>query len=529
MKIVTAAEAATLITDEAHLVVCGTGPVLEPDVLLQALEDRYVAEQHPANLTLTSTQMVGERPGIGGLNTFAHPGMLKTFLGSSLSIVRHPAFVEMLRRGEIEGYMIGMGTILQTLHAAGSKKPGVFTTVGIGTFLDPRLDGGRMNDRSNRTIAETAEIQGTEYLFYPASEANIALIRATAADEAGYLSMEEETNTLGVLDMALAAKANGGLVIAQVRRVVTQGSLDSRLVKIPGPLVDYVVVNPSQQQLTTTKPFPGYGDGFNPVYVGAAKDPLSYLKPPPGGPSRIILRRAALELVQGDVVNLGAGLPTGLPVMSYLYGWEDAVTFTNEHGIFGGLMTSAIGGSFVPAVNPGAIMDSSFQFAFYDAGLLDVTFLGAGEVDCHGNVNVSKFGNQWVGTGGFSDIADRTARIVICGTLTAGGLAAEVREGQLVVTQEGRHHKYVREVEEVTLSGAQALKKGQRVTFVTERAVFQLDAGGIVLTEVAPGIDIDRDIRPAVGFDLRIAPNVGTMPAIVFTDEPLTLTAVRTR
>ncbi|MDR1213914.1 MAG: hypothetical protein LBK54_07540 [Propionibacteriaceae bacterium] len=525
MKVISAAQAAALIADGDHLVVCGTGPVLEPDALLSALEERYLAERHPVDLTLTSTQMVGERPGVGGLNVFAHPGLLSLFIGSSLSVVRHPGLVELFRQGQIEGYMMGMGTILQTLQAAGSKKPGVFTSVGLGTFLDPRCGGGRMNERSTKTLAEVVCWRDAEYLFYPASGARVALIRATAADQSGHLSLEEETNTLGVCDMALAAKANGGIVIAQVRRLVARGGLDARLVKVPGPLVDYVVVHPAQQQLTTAKPFPGYGDGFNPVYVGTARDPLLELAEPAEGPNRIILRRAALELVPGDVVNLGAGLPTGLPLLSYLYGWGDAVTFTNEHGIFGGLMATAVGGSFVPAINPGAIMDSSFQFAFYDAGLLDVTFLGAGEIDASGNVNVSKFGRQWVGTGGFSDITDRTGRIVICGTLTAGGLTTAVDQGRLVIIQEGRHRKFVPQVEEVTLSGAQAIRKGQRVTYVTERAVFQLEEAGLVLTEVAPGVDVDRDIRPLVGFDLRLSDHLATMPAIVFSDQPIGLAA----
>ncbi|MDR1387741.1 MAG: hypothetical protein LBJ44_09190 [Propionibacteriaceae bacterium] len=521
MKVISAAQAAALIPDGAHLVVCGTGPVLEPDALLEALEERHLADGHPRNLTLTSTQMVGERPGQGGLNVFAHPGLLRRFIGSSLSVVRHPGLVEMFRQGQIEGYMMGMGTILQTLQAAGSKKPGVFTTVGLGTFLDPRCGGGRMNERSTETLAEVVQWRDQEYLFYPASQVDLALIRATAADQSGYLSLEEETNSLGVLDMALAAKANGGVVIAQVRRLVARGGLDARLVKVPGPLVDYVVVHPAQRQLTTAKPFPGYGDGFNPVYVGAAPDPLLDLRPPAPGPSTIVLRRAALELADGDVVNLGAGLPTGLPVLAQLYGWSDAVTFTNEHGVFGGLMTSAVGGSFVPAINPGAVMDSSFQFAFYDAGLLDVTFLGAGEIDAQGNVNVSKFGRQWVGTGGFSDITDRTGRIVICGTMTAGGLATEVAGERLTITQEGRHRKFVPQVEEVTLSGRRAFQQGQRVTYVTERAVFQLDRSGVVLTEVAPGVDIDRDIRPAVGFELRLSDRLTTMPAVVFSDDPI--------
>jgi acyl CoA:acetate/3-ketoacid CoA transferase len=210
--------------------------------------------------------------------------------------------------------------------------------------------------------------------------------------------------------------------------------------------------------------------------------------------------------------------------MAYLYGWHSAVTFTNEHGIFGGLMASARGGSFVPAVNPGAIMDSAFQFAFYDAGLLDITFLGAGEIDSRGNVNVSRFGQQWVGTGGFSDIIDRTPKIVICGTLTAGGLAVDMAEGRLAITKEGRHRKFVPQVEEVTLSGARAYATGQQVMYITERAVFELDAEGIVLTEVAPGIDIDRDIRPAVAFDLRVASSVAVMPAVAFSDEPIVLT-----
>lgn len=514
-------EALSLIQDGATVAVGGTGPVLEPDLILKHLEGKFLDQGHPRNLTLFSPIQPGFRPDASGLNCFAHEGMLGRFVGSTFTMDRNPPLIRLLLENKCEGYFMGMGPAFQLLTAIGSGKPGVFTTVGIETALDPRHGGGCINERSRNPLVRLERIDGKEYLFYPTLPIHVAIIRGTTADENGYISCEEEPNSLGLADMAMAARASGGKVIAQVKRVARAGSLDPRFVRIPGPLIDALVVHPTQTQVA-----PPMGDplaGWNPFLVGALKMPLDGLPKVKPGPARVILRRAALELRPRDVINLGAGIATELPLIALEEGILDQVVFTNEHGIFGGVMASAVGGSFIPAINPDAIMDSTFQFNFYDGGGLDITFLGMGEVDAVGNLNVTKFGGRLGGPGGFNDITDRTPRIVFCGTLTSGGLEVHVESGRLKIQREGRFRKFVPQVEQVTFNARRALDKGQTVLYVTERAVFRLGGKGPVLIEIAPGIEVDRDIRPHMAFPLTLSPELRSMPRRVFADEPLGL------
>lgn len=515
-KILSAAEAAEAIPDGITLSVVGTGPVLEPDLVLKALEDRFLAQGHPRDLTLVTPMLPGDRPGVGGMNTFAHAGMVSKLIGASFAKARHQKLLDLLRGGDIEGYMISMGSMVELLTAIGSGKPGLFTTVGIGTFLDPRREGGALNARSTRPPCRVEVVDGKEYLFYPAFPIDVAIIRGTTADEMGYVSFEEEPNTLGAAEIAMACKASGGKVIVQVKRLARAGSLDPRLVRVPGPLVDMVVVNPYQTQLSPAMAEPLAG--WNPFLAGAMKHPLKGLAGVKPGPERVILRRAALELREGDVVNLGAGVATKLPMVALEEGILDHVTFTNEHGIFGGVMATALGGSFVPALNAEAIMDSVFQFNFYDGGGLDITFLGIGEVDAAGDLNVSRFGPEINGPGGFNNITDRTKRIVFCGSLTSGGLKTEVAGGKLRIVNEGKHRKFVPKVEQVTFNAARAVEKGQSVLYVTDRCVMRLTADGPELIEIAPGIDLQRDVLANVGFDLRVSPDMREMAPELFAD-----------
>jgi acyl CoA:acetate/3-ketoacid CoA transferase len=370
------------------------------------------------------------------------------------------------------------------------------------------------------------ELDGREYLFYPTLPIDVAIVRATTADENGYLTFEEEPNTLGMLELAAAAKACGGIVIAQVKRVARAGSLDPRLVRVPGPLVDAIVVHPAQTQLSARMADPLLG--WNPALAGAMKAPLDRMPRLEGVIERAILRRAALELREGDVINLGAGVATQLPRIALEEGVLERVVFTNEHGVFGGLMASAFG-SFVPAFNADAVMDSAFQFGFYEGGGLDVTFLGVGEVDAAGNVNVSKFAREWNGPGGFNTITEHTPRIVICGTLTSGGLAVDIADGRMRIAQEGRFRKFVPAVEQITLNAKRAFDRGQSVLYVTERAVLRLGASGPELIEIAPGIDVERDVRAHVGFPLRISESLRPIDARVLADAPLGLAAAFNR
>ncbi|MBO4168650.1 acyl CoA:acetate/3-ketoacid CoA transferase [Cereibacter azotoformans] len=517
-KIMSATDAIALIPDGCTLGVTGTGPALEPDLLLATLEQRFLTEGRPGALSLFLPMLPGDRKGEGGLNSFAHKGMMRQVMGASFSRARHPAFLDIMETGEVEGYITGMGTMIQILTATGSGKPGVVTKVGLGTFIDPRHGGGAMNAASVSPPVRLIEIEGEEMLFYPAQKIDVALIRGTTADENGYVSFEEETNTLGAVEMALACKASGGTVIVQVKRVARAGSLDPRTVRIPGPLIDAIVVHPAQTQLSPMMADPAHG--WNPFLAGALKRPLDDIRPLPLSAEKALLRRAALELREGDVINLGAGVATRLPIVALEEGILDRVTFTNEHGIFGGLMATAVGGSFVPAFNADAIMDSVFQFNFYDGGGLDVTFLGIGQVDGSGNLNVSRFGAEVNGPGGFINITSKTRRIVFCGTLTSGGLRSRIDEGRLRIEQEGRFGKFVPRVEEVTFNAAEARARGQEVLYITDRAVFRLGETGPELIEIAPGIDLDRDIRSRVGFELAVSPRLSVMAEALFR-EPL--------
>ena len=520
-QFLSADEAVGLIPNGATLTIGGTGAVLEPDLVLAALERRFLQTGEPRDLVSINPMCPSDRPGEGGLNVLAHDGMLRRIVGGSYLARRHPGLIRMILENRVEAYNLPMGTLVQWLTAVGAGKPGVLTQIGIGSFVDPRVEGGRLNSRTTENLAEVLTLRGQEYLFYPTFPVDVAIIRGTTADEYGNISMEEEPNTLGMADIAMAARNSGGKVIAQVKHVAKRGSLDPRLVRVPAPLVNVVVANPYQTQLTpTTMDVRG---GYNPALCGETRLPLDTIRPLPLDGKKVILRRAARELRRGDVVNLGAGLATELPVVALEEGILEEVTFTNEHGIFGGLMGTAIGTTFVVALNAEAIMDSTFQFNYYDGGGLDITFLGVGQLDAAGNNNVSRFGADIPGCGGFHDITDRARRIVFCTFFAVGGLEVAVDNGQLTILREGKYPKLVERVEQLTFNAARAFARGQQVLYVTERAVFRLTAEGLTLVEVAPGVDVERDIRARMKGSLRISPDVCTMEAALFRPEPLEL------
>jgi len=510
MRVTSAAESVAWIEDGATVVVGGTGAVVEPDAVLHALEERFLAERRPRDLKVITPMCPGERPGVGGLNCFAHDEMLNTIVSASFVPARHPRLLEMIAQDRCQAYTASMGALVQLMTAIGADKPGVFTRAGLDSFLDPRHGGGRMNTVSMEPPCRIVEIDQREYIFYPAPSVDVAIVRGSVADEDGYISCEEESNILAASDLALAAKASGGRVIVQVDRIVPRGSLDPQLVRIPGPLVDDLVVVPRKG----ASPSPGFVSlyGREAFMSGRERGPVTDALPvePSGG--RTILRRAALELSPGDVVNVGAGVPTHLPRILLEEGLLEHVTITNEHGIFGGLLGTAFGGTFVASINPLAIMDSTFQFNFYDGGGLDIAFLGMGEVDRLGNVNVSRFGPVVNGSGGFTNITERADRIVFCGTLTAGGLEVQCSDGRVTILKEGRHQKFGKSVEEVTFRAARARAHGQKVLYVTERAVFDLTENGLRLIEVAPGVDVDRDVLAHMSFEPIIGSDLSLMP-----------------
>lgn len=502
------------ITSHSMVAICGAGGgVTEPTAVLQALAQRFRTQSEPQGLGLIHATGLGDR-GDRGMSPLAQPGLCSRVIGGHWA--QSPRLAEMAERNEIEAYNLPQGVISQLFRATAAGQPGVLTHVGLGTFVDPRQGGGKLNARTTQDLVQLLEINGAETLFYPAQKIDVAIIRATTADADGYLSMEDEVAYLDVLAMAQAAHNSGGLVIAQVQRVVRAGSLHPRSVRVPGFLVDILVEVPEQSQLYA-------GPGANRFLSGdyqleEAADELLPLTE-----RKVIARRALMEAWPGDVANVGVGICDGIGIVAREEGVDDAFTLTVETGAVGGV--SAQGMFFGATVNMRALMDMPSQFDFYDGGGLDVCFLSFAEFDRSGNVNVHRFNGRLVGSGGFINISQNSRRVVFCGTLTAGGFQARIEGGAIRVEHEGRFCKLVDQVAEVTFSGAQALARGQDVLYLTERAVFRLTAEGVVLTEIAAGMDPERDVIAHMGFRPVIAPDLLVMDPRLFGEQVMDIRA----
>ncbi len=506
----TAEEAVALIPDGAAVSIEGSGGgLLEPDLLLKTLGERHTNTGAPRDLTVVHCTGIGDLAG-GGLDLLAHPKMLKRVIGGNWGMA--PRMSELALSGAMEAYNIPQGVVSQLYREIAAARPGLITHVGIDTFCDPRDQGGRLNEATTEPIVEVIEIGGREWLLYHTFPIDFAFIRATTADEHGNLTMEQEGARLEALAIAQATRNAGGTVIAQVKRRATAGSLDPRTVEVPGILVDVVVVNDEQRQTVAGE--------YNPAFSGELRVPMESLPALPAGPRRIIARRAAMELECGAVTNLGVGMADGVASVVTEADLLDHVTFTVEQGIIGGV--SARGVLFGVAYNPTAFLDQPAQFDFYDGGGLDIAFLGFAQVDAQGNVNVSRFGDTLKGTGGFVNISQNARTVVFCGTFTAGGLAVSVDAGKMKIDTEGRHDKFVAAVDQVTFNAAHARRAGQRILYVTERAVFELTDTGLALREVASGVDVQRDVLDRLPFEVATT-SIETMPAHVFSDEHMEL------
>jgi acetate CoA-transferase len=503
----TAEDAVRLIPDNATVAFCGAGGGLtEATTLITALADRFKETQRPADLTLYHPSGLGDRAD-RGMSPLALPGMIKRIIGGHWG--QSPRLAEMAERNEIEAYNFPQGVMSQLLRSAASGHPGLLSHVGLGTFLDPRQGGGRLNEKTTEELIRIMEIDGKEWLFYPAIRPDVAIIRGTTADTEGYISMEDEIAYLDVLAMAQAAHNNGGLVIAQVSRLVRARTLHPKTVKVPGFLVDAVVVVPDQPQL-----YPG---GVNRYMSGDYILDTSSVVPLPLNERKLIARRALFEVTPGDVGNVGVGIADGIGVVAQEEDVHEAFTLTVELGPIGG--ASAQGIFFGATVNMQAMMDMPSQFDFYDGGGLDVSFLSFAEVDQSGNVNVHKFNGKIMGTGGFVDICQNSKKVIFCGTLTAGGLKTSISNGRLEIQNEGRFTKLIPQVPEITFNGKDAFKRGQEVLYITERAVFRLTAHGLELCEVAPGVDVERDIFSQMGFVPKMATDLKVMDPRLFLPE----------
>ncbi|MFS0575168.1 acyl CoA:acetate/3-ketoacid CoA transferase [Sporosarcina sp. 179-K 3D1 HS] len=509
VKMMSAEEAVEQIPSNATVAFLGAGGgIAEPTAVIEALAKRYRETQEPRDLTLYYSTGLGDR-GDRGLSPLAQSGLVKRAIGGHWD--QSPRLAEMVARNEIEGYNFPMGVMSQLLRAAAAGQPGLLTHVGIGTFIDPRQTGGRLNERTTEELVKIFEIEGKEWLFYPAIRPDVAIIRATTADTDGYLTMEDEITFLDILPMAQAVKNNGGMVIAQVQRLAKAGTLHPKDVKVPGYLVDAVVVVPEQPQL--------YSGAVNRFMSGDFIAEIGEMTIPPLNERKVIARRALFEIRPGDVGNVGVGISDGIGIIAQEEGVGDEFTLTVETGPIGGVTAQGI--FFGASINNRAVLDMPAQFDFYDGGGLDICFLSFAEVDQAGNVNVSRFNGKIVGTGGFINITSNSKKVIFSGTLTAGGLQTKIVDGSVEVHQEGRFQKFVPQVEEITFNGIEAMKQGKEVLYITERAVFELTPEGLDLIEIAPGVDIEKDILSQMGFQPRVSPNLKTMDLRLFLEEPM--------
>jgi len=513
-KIVTADEAIALIRDGDAVSVSGFVGIGTPEALIEALERRFVDTQAPRDLSL----VFAAAPGDGkerGLNRLAHPGLVKRAIGGHWSLV--PRLGKLATDNLIEAYNLPLGVVSHLYRDVAAHRAGTLTQVGMGTFVDPRHGGGKINALTTEDLVRVMEIDGQEWLFYKTFPINVALIRGTTADASGNVTMEREALVLDAQAAAMAARNANGLVIVQVERIAATGSLDARSVIVPGVLVDCVVLAPQSAHVQT------YGTDYNAAFSGEIRVPTDKIVPAPLDERKLIARRCAFELPLGGVINLGIGVPEVVAAVAAEERVLDDLTLTAEPGVIGGMPQGGL--DFGAAVNVQALLHQNQQFDFYDGGGLDLACLGMAEIDRFGNVNVSRFGPRLAGAGGFINISQNARRLVFAGTFTAGGLEVSIREGQVRIDTEGKTRKFVDAVEQITFSGVQAAANGRSVHYVTERCVFRLQAQGLQLIEVAPGIDVERDILAHMAFRPLIG-DVAVMDARIYKPKSMGLAAV---
>jgi len=510
-KIVSAREAVDIVRDGDVLCCSGFGTNGVPEELCIALADRFRSTGSPKNLTL----LFGGGPGDGGrrgVNYLALEGMIKRVIGGHYGLV--PMIGQLALENKIEAYNLPLGVISRMYRDIAAGLPGTVSKIGLGTFVDPRIEGGKINGRTTESMVELVQLAGRQMLFYRAPPISVAFIRGTTADSEGNIVMERETLTQDTLAIAMAAKSSGGFVIAQIERIAERGSLHPRHVKVPGILVDCLALAAPEHHMQT------FGTSYDPSLSSEIRIPLEGLEPLPLDERKVIARRAAMELVPNAVVNLGIGMPEGVAAVANEEKILRYMTLTAEPGVIGGIPASGL--NFGAAVNPDAIIDMNQQFDFYDGGGLDLACLGLAQCDAAGNVNVSKFGPKLAGAGGFINITQNSRKVVFVGTFTAGGLKVSIDDGRVSILQEGRTRKFVAHVEQITFSGDQARKMGRVVFYVTERCVLKITGEGLELVEVAPGVDIERHILPHMDFR-PIIRNPQPMDARLFRADPMSL------
>ncbi|PZO80581.1 MAG: acyl CoA:acetate/3-ketoacid CoA transferase [Mesorhizobium amorphae] len=517
-KVVSVETAVEAIADGAVVAVNSSSGLCCPDAVLRALGERFAATGHPRGLTTIHPIAAGDMFGTKGVDHLAQDGMIAAIIGGSYpsgpSSAEPPAIWKLIGENRLAAYNVPSGIVFDILREAAAMRPGVLTKVGLETFADPRLDGCAMNSRARETpIVERVDFRGEEYLFFPAIKPDVAIIRASTADERGNLSFENEGAYLGAMELALAAHAGGGLVIAQAKRVAQAGSLRPHDVRVPGTLVDMVVEAPEQLQTTATP--------YDPAISGELFRPLSTFTVPELDPAKAMARRVAQELRSGWTVNLGFGISAAVPRIFLEEGRHGEVTWVIEQGAVGGV--PLLDFKFGCSSNAEAFVASPHQFTYFQAAGFDATLLSFLQIDREGSVNVSSLPfrpHVTAGAGGFVDITSRAKRIVFSGYFNAGAKLA-LENGRLRILSEGKVAKLVEKVDQVSFSGPRAVRQGQDVTYVTERCVMKLTPDGLVVTEIAPGIDLRRDVLDRAGFPLKASPDLVEMGAELFAPEPM--------
>jgi len=512
-KFVSAAEAVSLIRNGDTIGTEGFLGAGFPEEIAIEIQEQFLRTGNPCDLRIIYAAGQGDGKE-RGLNHLGHEGLLRMVIGGHIGLA--PKVQALIRANKLFAYNFPQGIITHLFRDIAAGKPGTISHVGLGTFIDPREEAGKLNELTmtqGPDLIELITLDGKEYLFYKAFPINVVLLRGTTSDPDGNITMEREALTLENLAMAMAARNSNGIVIVQVERLVERGNLNARDVKIPGILVDFVVVAKPENHWQT------FAEIYNPAYSCETRIPMASIPPMEMGARKIIARRAAFELEPNSVVNLGIGMPEGVAQVANEEKVIEYVTLTAEPGVIGGMPNS--GYNFGTGTNMDCLVDQPYMFDFYDGGGLDAAFLGAAEVDREGNVNVSTFGPRFVGPGGFINISQNSKRIIFVGTLTAGGLQVAVEEGKLRIVQEGRETKFVDRVGQKTFSGPHAVKLNQPVIYVTERCVFSLCAEGLELIEIAPGVDLERDIFSVTAFRpvIKAAPKL--MDERIFKEGPM--------
>jgi propionate CoA-transferase len=512
-KVVTAAQAVSVVKKGDMIATGGFVGIGFAEHLAIALEERFLASGEPADLGLIYAAGQGDGK-TRGLNHFGHPGMVGKVIGGHWGLV--PNLQKQAIENKIIAYNLPQGIISTMFRDTAAKKPRTISRVGLGTYVDPRNGGGKINTITTEDLVELMIIDGEEYLAYKTIPVDVAFIRGTTADPAGNITMEKEALTIEVLAIAMAARNSGGTVIVQVERIADYASLNAHNVKIPGIFVDYVVVSEPENHWQT------FGERYNPSFSSEIRVPVESIPPMEMGPRKIIARRAAFELKTDDIVNLGIGMPEGVSNVVNEEGVLDRIVLTAEPGVIGGIPVGGL--SFGAAINTEALIDQPYQFDFYDGGGLDIAFLGMAEADGKGNVNVSKFGPKLAGAGGFINISQNAKTVVFVGTFTAGGLETIVEDGKIRIIKEGKARKFVKdEVEHVTFSGEYSARRQQKAIYITERCVLTLTGEGMVLVEIAPGIDLYKDILEQMDFQPIIREPLGIMDSRIFYSERMGL------